>query len=600
MLLPGICTRYWSKQYDEVLDGGYGWVVVFASWIVHIIVLGLQYSFGIIYSALLKDEAFSGGSEGRSAASWVGSISVCLTLGFASFTGSLVQRFGERQVVIFGGILTLIGFISSSNVTDLRQLYGTYGVLIGIGFSCSFPPSVMIVNRYFKKKRSLATGIAVSGSGVGTFILGATTQALIEAFGWRKTMQILGIMAGCGITLAAFTYIPVIIKKKSLPSDTNLSEVTSTTNLTDMAHSTPHMSPSQSTPDVPSASSKHDQIGLVNAHHQDHLHDHMDHLHHIVPVQDDHHLPPHHTQSMILPDSHNIHNQSTHNLPHTKTTYDLKTGKSFSSLPTETPIATPAVNNTLPLSPIISEEMITPKDITIHSDDHSTSPASTESHNESSSTTTDPNVIRRQESKVYPKLTMLQTWRQPAFIPMAIVLFIYGGCLFVPYGHIVVYATDVGLSTGNAARLVSYLGISGTIGRIVFGEIADLPCFTRVFLMQFSLMVAGAATLGLAFVNNEAGLITIAVIFGFFSGSVVSMVPPIMVDALGIENLPHSQGGAYTSQALTVLCGPPLAGLVRQQYSTYHGVWLVCGTLMTLSPLILFFIPKSARKRGGG
>lgn len=562
MLLPSVCNRYWSKSYDQALDGGYGWMVVFASWVVHVLVLGLQYSFGIIYSALLKDEAFSGGPEGRSAASWVGSISVCLTLGCASFAGELVQRFGERQVVILGGIFTLIGYTLSSNVTELKQLYGTYGVLIGIGFSFSFPPSVMIVNRYFKKRRSLATGVAVSGSGVGTFILGATTQALIDAYGWRVTLRILGIMAGCGIVSAAFTYIPVKMVKKSLPSDTNLSEITSKTNLADLTHTTPNISPSDSNTDlVHSQNTKTDKIGLVDAHQQEHMDKHIVAMHQTISVTDPTGTP----------------------LQHTKI---------------------PGPTTVLPLYPIISEDIVTPHDITMQADKVA-SPSSDLAHDNSpkeGSTTaasTDPNVIRRQESHIYPKLTMLQTWRQPAFIPMAIVLFIYGGCLFVEYGHIVVYAMDVGLSQSNAARLVSYLGISGTIGRIVFGEIADLPCFTRVFLMQFSLIVAGIATLGLAFVTNEAGLVTIAVIFGFFSGSVVSMVPPIMVDALGIENLPHSQGGAYTSQALTVLFGPPVAGLVRQQYSTYHGVWIVCGILMSLAPFILFFMPKSSRRKGG-
>jgi MFS family permease len=508
-LLP----RWWPKEpFPYPPEGGWGWVVVFASWIAHCVVLGLQYSFGVLYRALLADVAFSGG--GRSDAAWVGSLAASLMLGMGSLTGELVNRFGTRPVVGFGSILVCSGFLLSSFVTDLRLLYVTYGVLVGTGFSLSFAPSVMIVSRYFKKRRALATGFAVSGSGLGTFILGPISQLLIEAGGWRYCMRVLGITGGILLVLAACTYVPVLSTHTSY------------------LHAAPEAAPAHSPAAAATttvAAGKAQRRELSSG------------------------LASHEASSQHIVDS---------------STLDVVVNGSTAAPPA--PLALPAPAPAPVVAPVLPPPQ--GEDAIVH-----------------------------QVSLAYPKLTMLQTWTHPAFVPMAIVLAIYGGCLFVPYQHIVVYGTDQGLAPDAAARLVSYLGIAGMAGRIIFGRIADSPRLSRVTLMQSSLMFAGFATFLLAFIgHNEGMLIAYALAFGCFSGSVVSMVPPIMVDYLGLDNLPHAQGGAYTAQFPAVLGAPPLAGYVRGVAGSYFSVWIVCGVLMSLSPLVLCFMPRGRKMGAGG
>ena len=45
---------------------------------------------------------------------------------------------------------------------------------------------------YFEKKRAFATGIAVCGSGLGTFIWAPLTQTLVDNFGWKISFLITG------------------------------------------------------------------------------------------------------------------------------------------------------------------------------------------------------------------------------------------------------------------------------------------------------------------------------------------------------------------------------------------------------------------------
>ena len=60
----------------------------------------------------------------------------------------------------------------------------------GVGNGLMYVTSMVAVQHYFLKKRAMATGFAVAGSGVGTLVFGYLTQYLIETMGWRKTLII--------------------------------------------------------------------------------------------------------------------------------------------------------------------------------------------------------------------------------------------------------------------------------------------------------------------------------------------------------------------------------------------------------------------------
>ena len=47
---------------------------------------------------------------------------------------------------------------------------------LGMGFGLIYLPAIVCVSMYFEKKRAFATGIAVCGSGIGTFIMAPVSQ----------------------------------------------------------------------------------------------------------------------------------------------------------------------------------------------------------------------------------------------------------------------------------------------------------------------------------------------------------------------------------------------------------------------------------------
>ncbi|XP_060801489.1 monocarboxylate transporter 13 isoform X2 [Amyelois transitella] len=177
-------------------DGGYGWVVVFASFMCNLVVDGIAYTFGIFLPELV---VYFGAGKGTVA--WVGSLLSGVYLAAGPIVSALCNKFGCRAVCIAGSIIATVAFVLSSYSKSVTMMMITYGLLGGIGFGMIYLPSVVAVGYYFETRRSLATGIAVCGSGVGTFTFAPLASYLLEQFGsWQGANLLLaGLILNCVI-----------------------------------------------------------------------------------------------------------------------------------------------------------------------------------------------------------------------------------------------------------------------------------------------------------------------------------------------------------------------------------------------------------------
>lgn len=82
-------------------------------------------------------------------------------------------------------------------------------------------PSIVMVGYYFDKKRALATGIAVCGSGIGTFVFAPLGSFLVEEYGWRGCNIIISGIILNGVAFS-MCFRALTIEKKNIISESEI------------------------------------------------------------------------------------------------------------------------------------------------------------------------------------------------------------------------------------------------------------------------------------------------------------------------------------------------------------------------------------------
>ncbi|XP_051644764.1 monocarboxylate transporter 2-like isoform X1 [Manacus candei] len=181
-------------------DGGWGWAVVFGA----SISIGFAFTFPKAFTIYFR-ELQAAFSISYSQIAWTTSIMCATTYGGGPISSILVNRYGSRPVVMFGGLLCGVGMISAAFCTSILQLYICVGFITGLGLALNLQPSVIIIGKYFLKRRPIANGLAMAGSPVMLCTLAPLNQFLFENFGWRGSFLILGaILLNCCVAGALF------------------------------------------------------------------------------------------------------------------------------------------------------------------------------------------------------------------------------------------------------------------------------------------------------------------------------------------------------------------------------------------------------------
>ena len=169
----------------------YGWYVVAAAFAITGVGFGSAYTFSAFVDSLQRDFAASRGSV-----SLVFSLAGFLYFALGVISGPLADRWGARRVTLLGMLLVGLGMCAAGMARTLAQVYVAYGLGIGLGVGFSYVPALGAVQRWFVRRRGFASGLAVSGIGVGTLVMPPPAALLIRSLGWRGAYVVLGVVAG--------------------------------------------------------------------------------------------------------------------------------------------------------------------------------------------------------------------------------------------------------------------------------------------------------------------------------------------------------------------------------------------------------------------
>ncbi|XP_033646638.1 monocarboxylate transporter 12-like [Asterias rubens] len=185
----GICWRLLSYFTDVVKEGGYvGCIAVlgaFADWMTWI---AMTKSLAVMLPTL---------QEQFGASTWLVGWMIAIIDGTVDLAGPfapiLGNTFGVRTVFMVSGTVTGAAFICSAFATSLSTMAIILAV-VGPTLGLVNILSRDLIGRYFDKHHTTALGIAGLGTSLGFIIFAPLTQFLLDLYGWKATMMLLGAL----------------------------------------------------------------------------------------------------------------------------------------------------------------------------------------------------------------------------------------------------------------------------------------------------------------------------------------------------------------------------------------------------------------------
>ncbi|XP_050087742.1 uncharacterized protein LOC126572455 isoform X2 [Anopheles aquasalis] len=659
-------------------DGGYGWVIVFASFMCNMIVDGIAYTFGVFLNEFV---VYFG--EGKGTVAWVGSLLSGMYLSAGPVVSALANKFGCRAVCIAGSIISASAFALSTLSTSVTMLMLTYGVMGGIGFGLIYLPAVVAVGYYFETKRSLATGIAVCGSGFGTFAFAPLANMLLANFDWKNSNLILaGLILNCaifGAMMRPLTYpkedkvkplmqrmyeekrlqmergsiggsyfmvqLPDGTMEKRLKAPLNADPGVHSSLALDQLAQQGGMHPVATLPTISEfktpeqngssgSSSESSQIEMKKPLNKkrntnsesdatDYGADNMprnasqpaftSHQSGIpkngsVPTFD--RVRKHSTGERFKPSLAAIKASSRGDVG-SNGDDDASMFTSKASLKADRPMMVrPLSRKDIFYSGSVTnlKEYQSQKSLTNYRNSVVSLTKFEKEHR--NDVRDDVEKGREEQYDLCPCLALPESFknaiaammdvsllRDPVFMMIGVSNIFGMAGLYVPFVYLVDAAVLDGIDQSSASFLISIIGITNTVGRIVCGYVADFPKVDALFLNNICLVISTIAVALTPFCSSYASYVVMAIAFGIAIAGYISLTSIILVDLLGLDKLTNAFGLLILFRGAATIVGSPLAGALYDATQSYSIPFFVAGGLFALSAITSFAAPAMQRFR---
>lgn len=191
----------------------YGWVVVFAAFIVFGMVYGtVIYSFTVFVNPLAKN---------------FGATAAQVQLAFALtnvgsgilgiYAGRLLGRHSKRNSIMAGLIILAVAFLLVTLTLELWQFIALYAVAVAFGAALAAPMGASaVVTNWFLKNRGRALTCATLGTSFGQLLIPKLAALVIEDYDWQAAYRVFAALL-CFIAVPAVFFL-----MKDRPEDKGL------------------------------------------------------------------------------------------------------------------------------------------------------------------------------------------------------------------------------------------------------------------------------------------------------------------------------------------------------------------------------------------
>ncbi|EKM50355.1 uncharacterized protein PHACADRAFT_178098 [Phanerochaete carnosa HHB-10118-sp] len=158
-----------------------------------------------------------------------------------------------------------------------------------------------------------------------------------------------------------------------------------------------------------------------------------------------------------------------------------------------------------------------------------------------------------------PKLNLKEKLTDAPFMITVAGIFLICWGLFLPYFYLQLFVTLHGLSSTFAFYTLAILNGASTFGRTLLNSLGDV--YGPLNLLCAAAVVTGALIFAMFGASNTAGAVIFAIVYGFFSGGWLSLLPPsLALMSKDINEIGVRIGVAYFITSWAMLTGTPIAG----------------------------------------
>ncbi|XP_030377728.1 monocarboxylate transporter 14-like [Scaptodrosophila lebanonensis] len=613
-----------KNTFPKAPDGGYGWVVVFASLVISFIADGLSFSYGLINTELLH---YFGESPSKTA--WIGSLFFSVPLLMGPVWSNLVDKYGCRKMTIFGGVVSVFGLALSSICNSIEMLMMTFGLISGLGLGIGYVTAVVSISFWFDKKRTFATGIGASGTGIGTFVYAPLTQYLIDAYGWRGATLIIGAttfnMCVCGALMRDPNWLIEENRRKktkcgvSVTKSTLLESLLTTANQQEVAslglspklyHSEIWLHDPKNQQSVGFKASSNTNLSSISS----------TSLFWEIPRSHSNSLPPrvgasvesyftqaHREGKQFLRSNHifHSHKEVSHlrcnalDISNKEETFLLLGGSTLIRIP-ELVWKSRSNANRSKLR-------------------HAISTNSSNLHPQPRNclrTSSCPNIYHKStigtdkpklDDSTYWYYGLMDTIKSifdfSLFLDLKFALFSLSTLLLytwfiIPYLYLPEYMKQHGYEVSVSAAMISAIGIAQTIGMIGLGYLGDLSWMNINICYSLCMLGCGLSVFLMPILlTNYSGLMAMCILFGFTFASSISFTPSILVIIVDLEDFTCAYGLILLVQGVGMITGPPAAGAIYEYTLRWDDSFYCAGIFIALSGVCSYIIEFCGSKR---
>jgi sugar phosphate permease len=181
----------------------FGWTVLLGVFVNYMAIVGIMvYTLPLFYPSIIHEYGFSTEQVTRPAF-----LSYMAGAFLTPFISPFYDRFSIRKFMIAGTVFMVLGLLALGKFQTFTQMIMIY-LVFALGQVCSGQvPTMVVITRWFNRRRGLAVGIVLTSTSVGGAVFPLVVRQVMASANWREAIFILMAIGAVMMVLPLIFFI---------------------------------------------------------------------------------------------------------------------------------------------------------------------------------------------------------------------------------------------------------------------------------------------------------------------------------------------------------------------------------------------------------